>query len=70
MMQQRAPLAGLVVAVGRALETSHIYLTAIWNINSMVHFINTNNNFMYTLTEIMHLTYFSQKVTLIENFNN
>ena len=38
-------LTGLVVTIDRAMEASHIYLTTIWNINGMVHFINTNNTF-------------------------
>ena len=38
-------LTGLVVTVDRARETSHNYLTTMWNINGMVHFINTNNKF-------------------------
>ena len=45
MMSRLAPLTGLVVIVDRAWETSHIYLTTIWNINGMVHFIYTNNKF-------------------------
>ena len=38
-----APLTGLVLTVDRAWETSHIYLTTIWNINGVVQFVNTNN---------------------------
>ena len=38
MMLQLAPLTGLVVIV-RAFETSHIHLTIIWNIISMVYLI-------------------------------
>ena len=47
MMQQLAPFAGLVVTVDSAWETSDIYLTIIWNIISMVHFINTNKCNVY-----------------------
>ena len=36
-------LTGLVVTVDRAWETSHIYLTATWNINGMIQFVNINN---------------------------
>ena len=40
-----APTTGLVVTVDGARVIPHVYLTAIRNINDMVHFIKKNNDF-------------------------
>ena len=56
------PAYGASFTVDSARETSHIYLTALRTINGTVHFINTNNIYiMYTLTEVIYLTYLSHK---------